>query len=64
MDAAPFLAAAAMTVFLGAASSPLVAQTLDRAEINGTIQDETGAALGGVAVTLRQTRRPVSSAPW
>ncbi len=50
----PFLVAA-VAVFLGAAS-PVVAQTLDRAEIAGTIQDETGAALGGVAVTLRETR--------
>ena len=51
----PFLAAAAVAAFL-AAASPLVAQTLDRAEIAGTIQDETGAALGGVSVTLRQTQ--------
>jgi hypothetical protein len=33
-----------------------MAQTLDRAEINGTIRDETGAALGDVAVTLRETK--------
>ena len=31
-------------------------KTLDRAEINGTIRDETGAALGDVAVTLRETK--------
>lgn len=51
----PFLAAAAVGVFLTAASH-VVAQTLDRAEIAGTIQDETGAALGGVVVTLRETK--------
>ena len=38
----PFLAAAAVAVFL-ASGSQSVAQTLDRAEINGTIRDETGA---------------------
>ena len=47
--------ATAVAVFL-AAASPVVAQTLDRAEIAGMIQDETGAALGGVSVTLRQTQ--------
>jgi hypothetical protein len=30
------------------------AQTLDRAEINGAVRDETGAALAGVVVTLRE----------
>ena len=55
MDAGPFLAAATVAAFL-AAASPLVAQTLDRAEITGTIRDETGAALGGVSVTLRETK--------
>ena len=46
---------AVVAVFL-AAASPVVAQTLDRAEIAGTVQDETGAALGGVAVTLREAK--------
>src|SRR2546425_708071 len=32
------------------------AQTLDRGEINGTIRDESGAVLPGVAVTLRDTK--------
>src|SRR5437773_11955127 len=32
------------------------AQTLDRGEINGTIRDESGAVLPGVAVTLRETK--------
>ena len=32
------------------------AQTSDRAEINGTIRDQTGAALSGVTVTLRDTK--------
>jgi hypothetical protein len=50
----PLLAAAAVAVFLGAAS-PVLAQTLDRAEITGTVQDETGAALPGVSVMLHQT---------
>jgi hypothetical protein len=54
----PFVAAAAVAVFLAAASH-VVAQTLDRAEITGTIQDQTGAALGGVAVTLRETNTGV-----
>lgn len=31
------------------------AQTLDRAEISGTVRDETGAVLGGVAISLRET---------
>ena len=31
MDAGPFLAAATVAAFLAAASSPVVAQTLDRA---------------------------------
>ena len=47
----PFLAAAAMLL----AAASISAQTLDRGEIAGTIQDETGAALGGVTVTLHQT---------
>jgi hypothetical protein len=38
------LAAAAVAVFLAAASA-VTAQTLDRAEIAGMIQDETEAAL-------------------
>ena len=37
-------------------AAPVLAQTLDRAEINGTIRDETGAVLDGVTVTLRDTR--------
>src|SRR5688572_17692471 len=32
------------------------AQTLDRSEINGTVRDQTGAALEGVTVTLRETK--------
>jgi hypothetical protein len=51
----PFVAAAAVACFLAAASL-VVAQTLDRAEIAGMIQDETGAALGGVSVTLHETK--------
>jgi hypothetical protein len=35
---------------------PSRAQTLDRGEINGTIRDESGAVLPGVAVTLRDTK--------
>jgi hypothetical protein len=35
---------------------PSRAQTLDRGEINGTIRDESGAVLPGVAVTLRETK--------
>jgi hypothetical protein len=35
---------------------PSRAQTLDRGEINGTIRDESGALLPGVAVTLRDTK--------
>ena len=46
---------AALAAFL-AIASPVTAQTLDRAEIAGTIHDETGAALSGVTVTLRETR--------
>jgi hypothetical protein len=49
----PAAAVAAAAVLL---VSHVVAQTLDRAEINGTIRDETGAALDGVAVTLRETK--------
>ncbi len=50
----PFLAAAAGAIFL-ASGSPSVAQTLDRSEVSGTILDQTGARVGGVAVTLRET---------
>ncbi len=46
---------AAAVVLLWAATSQLTAQTLDRAEIGGVIRDETGAALPGVTVTLRET---------
>jgi hypothetical protein len=35
--------------------SPVAAQTLDRAEIHGTIRDETGAVLDDVSVTLTET---------
>lgn len=46
----------AVSVFLIITSaSPVFTQTLDRAEINGTVRDETGAVLGGTAVTLRET---------
>lgn len=48
------MAAAAIVLLTAAWASPAVAQTLDRAEINGTIRDETGAALSGVSVTLHQ----------
>ena len=34
---------------------PSIAQTLDRGEVNGTIRDESGAVLPGVAVMLRET---------
>ncbi|MGE3843454.1 MAG: carboxypeptidase regulatory-like domain-containing protein [Vicinamibacterales bacterium] len=45
-----------LAVVLGAFQPPVAeAQTLDRSEISGTIQDETGAALGGVSVTLLET---------
>ena len=37
------------------AAAPASAQTLDRAEIHGTVRDETGAMLDGVAVTIRET---------
>ena len=49
-----FLAAIVFAFALGSTTQS-VAQTLDRAEISGTIRDETGAALDGVAVTLRET---------
>jgi hypothetical protein len=51
----PLLLAAVAIALLLASASSAFAQTLDRAEITGTIRDETGAALGGVAVTLRET---------
>ena len=51
----PRLAAVAVALLLISGSSAS-AQTLDRAEISGTIRDETGAALGDVAVTLRETK--------
>ncbi|HUR32571.1 MAG TPA: TonB-dependent receptor [Vicinamibacterales bacterium] len=35
--------------------SPGRAQTLDRGDLTGTIRDETGAPLGGVTVTLRES---------
>jgi hypothetical protein len=47
---------AVAVVLLLASGSSAIAQTLDRAEINGTIRDETGAALAGVGVTLRETK--------
>jgi hypothetical protein len=50
----PFMLAA-VAVFLTVASHA-PAQTLDRGEISGTVQDETGAALGDVSVTLRETK--------
>jgi len=49
----PFLAA--IVFVLAAGVSQVAAQTLDRAEIAGTIHDETGAALAGVTVTVRET---------
>src|SRR5262245_48345139 len=49
------LAAIAIAAVLGPSSSAS-AQTLDRAEINGTISDETGAPLEGVSVTLREVK--------
>ncbi len=44
-------------VLLALVMAPLsvAAQTLDRAEIHGTVRDETGAVLDGVAVTIRET---------
>lgn len=39
-----------------ASAPPARAQTLDRGEVAGTIRDQTGAALGDVAVVLRETR--------
>jgi hypothetical protein len=50
-----FLAAIAVALLLSAGSSA-TAQTLDRAEITGTIRDETGAALGDTTVTLHETK--------
>lgn len=52
-----FVAAAAITLLVSV--SAFAAQTLDRSEIAGTVQDETGAALGGVTVTLRETTTAV-----
>jgi hypothetical protein len=49
---------AAVSVVL-AAVSPVRAQTLDRGDMAGTIRDQTGAALGGVTVTLREARTGV-----
>jgi hypothetical protein len=49
------LTAVAVALLLATGSSAM-AQTLDRAEITGTIRDETGAALGDVTVTLRETK--------
>ena len=49
------LTAIALAVLL-AAGRAASAQTLDRAEITGTIRDETGVALGDVTVTLRETK--------
>ncbi|HEX7792865.1 MAG TPA: carboxypeptidase regulatory-like domain-containing protein [Vicinamibacterales bacterium] len=45
---------AAVIALLLAAAPQVVAQTLDRAEITGTIQDETGSVLAGVNVTVRE----------
>lgn len=49
-----FLIAVALAVFLGVL--PVRAQTLDRGDMTGTIRDQTGATLGSVTVTLRETR--------
>lgn len=46
----------ASVAILSAFASPVAAQTLDRGDVAGTIRDQTGAALSGVAVTLRETR--------
>src|SRR5687768_9198807 len=51
----PLLKAVAVALLLAPGSSA-IAQTLDRAEVTGTIRDETGAALSDVAVTLRETK--------
>jgi hypothetical protein len=51
----PFLTVVVIAAFLASAAHA-VGQTRDRAEINGTIQDETKAALGGVTVTLREMK--------
>lgn len=53
VDTAPDAGAVALLL---ASRSSAIAQTLDRAEITGTIRDETGATLGDVAVTLRETK--------
>jgi hypothetical protein len=55
---AAFFTAVTLSVVL-AALSPVVAQTLDRGDVAGMIRDQTGAALGGVTVTLRETRTGV-----
>jgi len=47
---------AVLVVAILHALSPAAAQTLDRAEIRGEVRDETGAALSGVTVTLRETK--------
>jgi hypothetical protein len=51
----PFPTVVVIAAFLASAAHA-VGQTRDRAEINGTIQDETKAALGGVTVTLREMK--------
>ena len=55
--AACLMAVALCTFFVGV--EPADAQTLDRGDIVGTIRDQTGAALAGVTVTLRETRTGV-----
>src|SRR5262245_7375406 len=48
------LAAIVVAVAMSCAP-PASAQAFDRAEISGTVRDETGAVLDGVTVTLRET---------
>jgi len=55
---AGFFTAVTLSVFL-AAVVPALAQSLDRGDVAGMIRDQTGAALGGVTVILRETRTGV-----
>src|SRR5262245_3622138 len=56
--AAAFLTVVTFCVVVIAVPTVL-AQTLDRGDIAGVIRDQTGAPLGGVTVTLRETRTGV-----
>ena len=50
------LALAAAAALAGPSAASARAQTLDRAEISGTIRDQTGGVLPGVSLTLRETQ--------